>query len=501
MRTIDEILASVPKETWRTDVEVRPDDYHTLMRFSTRCNTDFAFFTTHVLNLRMDPFHQEPLPFIYRNRFVLIIWPRGHYKTTIWSEAYPIWRLWRENNIEIGLVSSALSQSEKTLENIQIRIENNEFLKDLVPRERSVTWNKSQLNTKNNRCFIMPFNSSARGKHLDYLIMDDILREENLSQEQIKDYFWSIFFPEIHTRKGQLILAGTPMTTKDLFAELQNPPEEFKNILTETDLDCKIIKRACVTLDDTGKWMEPIMPSIFTLRQLEAIKASMGTLKFEREYMSNPLGGGATLFKNIKIGIHSELHKPVPSEDYYMGVDVAMMVGERRDWLVFSILGKDKKSGLIRQRKIERYQGWSEELIIKRMRELLNTFKFKKVMVENVGLTTGLVKDISDFMKYPELSRVLAGSSLKKKGFVTNKRGKEDIVSAIIVAFDTNQLEILDNTLQYNELIAFKAKEDSRTGRTTYEGVGEHDDMVIALGLALLAIQSEEKGRVSMTIV
>ena len=225
MRTIDEILASVPKETWRTDVEVRPDDYHTLMRFSTRCNTDFAFFTTHVLNLRMDPFHQEPLPFIYRNRFVLIIWPRGHYKTTIWSEAYPIWRLWRENNIEIGLVSSALSQSEKTLENIQIRIENNEFLKDLVPRERSVTWNKSQLNTKNNRCFIMPFNSSARGKHLDYLIMDDILREENLSQEQIKDYFWSIFFPEIHTRKGQLILAGTPMTTKDLFAELQNPPE------------------------------------------------------------------------------------------------------------------------------------------------------------------------------------------------------------------------------------------------------------------------------------
>jgi hypothetical protein len=491
----------VPKEEWNDNVEVKIDDYHTLMRFSTRCNVDFAFFAKYVLNLTMENFHKEPLDYVYRNRFILVIWPRGHYKTTIWSEAYPIWRLWRENNIEIGLVSSALSQSEKTLENVQMRIEQNEFLKDLVPRERSVTWNKSQLNTKNNRCFIMPFNSSARGKHLDYLIMDDILREENLSQEQIKDYFWSIFFPEIQTRKGQLLLAGTPMTTKDLFAELQNPPEEFHKILTETGLDCKLIKRACVTMDDSGKWLEPIMSSRFNLKELEAIKASQGALRFEREYMCNPLGGGATLFKNIRIGTHSELHRPIPNEDYYMGVDVAMMVGDKRDWLVFSILGKDKHTGMIKQRKMERYQGKGEDEIIQRLRELHSIFKFKKVMVENVGLTTGLVKDISNQIKYPELSRVLAGSSLKKKGFVTNKRGKEDIVSAIIVAFDTNQLEILDNTLQYNELIAFKAKEDPRSGRTTYEGVGEHDDMVIALGLALLAIQSEEKGRVSITIV
>lgn len=482
MRTLEDIMSGIPKKShfgWGEDrTSIESDKFNIIARLSARCNLDFPFFCEYILGCKLDNFHKEPMQYISTNRFILIVWPRGHLKTTIWSEAYPIWRLWKETGIEIAITSSALEQSQRIIEDIQTKISDNEFLRELVPKNRSDSWNKSQLNTENkNKCYQKPFNSTARGTHADYLIIDDILREENLSQEQLKDYFWSIFFPTVQTRGGQIIVVGTPMTTKDLFAELAENKE------------WKSIKKACVKVDVSGKWIEPIWKNRFTLEELIKIKESQGSLRFEREYMCNPLGGGATIFKNIKIGTHEELDKALPNEDYFMGCDIAMQTGVKRDFLAFCILGKDMKTGMIKQRKLERYKGWGEDEIIKRIIELNHKFHFKKVFMENIGLSVGLVKT---FKRIPDV---------QMEGFLTNRAGKEALISAINVGFETGILEILDNTIQYNELIAFKAKEDARSGKVTYEGVGEHDDTVIALGLAMEAINSQSKGRASITFV
>jgi len=496
MRTLEDIMKCVPKSKYKdTDWKLENNEYNIVAKLSARCNFDFVFFCEAILGLKLSDFHKEIAPLLLNNRFILIEWPRGHLKTTMVSEAYTIWRLWRERNTETALVSSALEQSQKTIENIQWRIQDNEFLSELTPKDRNITWNKSQMNTAitHNRVFQKPFNSTSRGTHVDFAVFDDILREENITQEQIKDNFWSIFYPIVQTRMGQIILIGTPMTTKDLFADLIELSRLGKG-------GWKIIKRSAVIVDESGNWLKPIWPERFSLEELEIIRDEMGSLRFEREYMCNPLGGGADIFKNIRIGKHPELHKPLKTEEYYMGVDIAMQAGPKRDWLVFCILGKDRETGMIRQKKIERYQGWSEDLIIKRMEELHDVFNLKTIMIENVGLSVGIVKDLQNCEKYPELAKILGGSNAKRRGFVTNRKGKEELVSGIITGFDTNNLEILDNTLQYNELLAFKAKED-RNGKMTYEGVGEHDDMVMALGLAMAAIQSENRGRAHIEFI
>jgi len=478
MRTFSDIVESIPKQTWMdTSWNVKDNKFNIIAQLSARSNMDFIFFCEHILGFKMSDFHKEPIQYIYNNRFILIIWPRGHLKTTIWSIAYCIWRLWKEKNIEIGIVSSALEQSQKIIEEIQTRIEDNEFLEGLIPKNKQETWNKSQLNTENkNKCYQKPFNSTSRGTHVDYLICDDILREENLSQEQIKDYFWSIFYPTVQTRRGQIIMVGTPMTTMDLFSELA------------TTSDWKVVKKACVKVNDSGQWIEPTWER-FTLEELQNIKDKMGSLRFEREYMCNPLGGGATIFKNIKIGTHSELDKPLPEEEYYIGCDIAMQTGVKRDFLVFSIIGKNTKTGMIKQRKLERYKGWGEEQIIQRIVELNSKFRPEKIMVENIGLSVGLVRTLKGM------------SGLPIEGFLTNKIGKEELISAINVGFETGVVEVLNNTIQYNELIAFKAKEDPRTRKMTYEGVGEHDDTVIALGLALYGAQEDQRGRASISFM
>lgn len=479
MRTLHDIMKGIPKETWRdTEWNVEDNRSQIIAMLSARSNFDFPFFAENILGLKLDDFHKEPIQYVYNSRFILIVWPRGHLKTTIWSQAYVIWRLWKETSIEIAITSSALEQSQKIIEEIQQRISDNEFLKELVPKSRLDSWNKSQLTTENkNKCYQKPFNSTSRGTHVDYLICDDILREENLSQEQIKDYFWSIFYPTVQTRGGQIVLVGTPMTTKDLFAEIEQNPKDWK-----------IIKKSCVEVDVNGKWVKSIWKR-FKLEELQDIKEKMGSLRFEREYMCNPLGGGANIFKDIRIGKHSELDKPIKEEEYYLGCDIAMESGSKSDFTAFCILGRSYKTGLIKQRKLERYKGISQEKCLSRISELHSKFHFNKVIVENIGLSKGLVKMLEKIPGIPS------------EGFITNKGGKEELISSINIGFETGVLEILDNTIQYNELIAFKAKEDARSGKITYEGVGEHDDTVIALGLAMLAILSEQRGQASISFI
>lgn len=474
-------MHGIPKPNWGKDTErdFEHNRSNIIARLSSRCLFDFKFFCEHILGIKnLSPFHMKPTIYVFKDRYVLIVWARGHLKTTIWTENYAIWKLWREHDIEIAIVSSTLEQSQRSIENIQTKIEENEFLRQLIPKDKTTTWNKTQINTENgNKCYQKPFNSTSRGTHVDYLIMDDILREENLSQEQIKEFFWGIFYPMVQTRKGQLLMIGTPQTTKDLFADL------------EKNDDWKKIKQPCVEVDAQGVWVKPVWDKQFTLDELKSIKNNQGPLVFEREYMCNPMGGGANVFGNITIGKQSELHKPLPNEEYYMGCDIAMTAGAKRDFTAFSILGKNKETGKILQRKLERYKGYGEKEIIERIQQLSDAFAMRKIFVENVGLTVGLVQQLENTPGLPV------------EGFLTNKPGKEEIISSIAVGFETGALEILDNTIQYNELIGFKAKEDARTGKMTYEGVGEHDDTVIALGLAMLAVNSETTGAASVSFV
>ena len=494
MRSLRDIIDTVPKTNYlgtpRT-IDER-NIWNTVAWISARANLDFSFFAESVLGIKMSAFHKEIIPFLTNSRFIMIVWPRGHLKTTILSEAYVMWRLWREKDKEIAITSSALEQSQKTIENIQYKLADNEFLKELIPTDRNMTWNKSSLETINhNKCYQKPFNSTARGIHVDYLILDDILREENLSQEQIKDFFWSIFYPTVQTRAGQMVMIGTPMTTRDLMAD----------ILNQDNSNWKSIKRSCVYVDEQGKWKSPLWPERFALEELADIKEKMGSLRFEREYMCNPLGAGANIFKNIKIGTHSEINKALPDEQYFIGCDIAMMSGTRNDFLVITILGKNMRTGMVKQRKLERYKGFNQDEIIGRLKELTKIFNPLKIVIENVGISAGLVKDLQNKAKYPEMGKLIepyfTGGRVSDKS--TSK--KEQLVNAINVGFDTGILEILDNTIQYNELVTFKAKEDSRSGKITYESVGEHDDTVIALGLAMWGILEEENAGASISII
>ena len=204
------------------------------VNFQMRCRNDFIFFCEQVLDLEMTDYHKEIASLPMSHRYLCILVPRGHSKTSLFSLAYPLWRLFREKDIEICLVSASLDQSSKIFAKVQYILETNPFFSFLLPANRFTTWNKSQITTSNhNLYYVKPFTSSGRGMQPHYTIYDDLLRDvENMFEA--KDIFWNVFFLAGQANNCQHIVVGTPISLDDLYAEIENHPNKRKNWTTRT---------------------------------------------------------------------------------------------------------------------------------------------------------------------------------------------------------------------------------------------------------------------------
>lgn len=467
-------------------------------------NIDFPYFAGNVVlpelgdGFELDKFHYDMANLLYNNKFVYIISPRGHLKTTLFSIAYPIWIMYRQQRKRISLISASLQQSWSNMEIIQNVIESSPHLKHLIPSSRRDTWNRGQINTTTRcTCFVRPFRPSIRGTHVHYSICDDILRDEEITQEQAIEYFWSLIFPITRTLKGQHVVIGTPMTTDDLFAQLENPAKK-----NPQNIDiAKILGKAgmlpignrwqAVVTNKKGKWLRPLWEKQFTLDQHEATRYLQGSLIFDREYMCNPRAGGSAIFtENLLSKRHSlELNIRRKGCLYFLGVDVAISEKQTSDFTVFMVIEMDAYRNL-RVVKMERYQGKSTDWQIRRIKELHRDFNFATIEIEDRGLSKGMVRTLQE----DEETRYVTDP------FVTGKINKELLVSGIESSLSTGELTLLDTEVLINELKNFGIKKD-RSGKQTYEALGGHDDTVIALGLAIHAIRKRGVGVASIDFV
>ena len=208
--------------------------------------------------------------------------------------------------------------------------------------------------------------------------------------------------------------------------------------------------------------------------------------------MTNPRAGGSALFTEelLKKRSSLSLSRGTYGFTYYLGVDVALSKDKKADYSAFIVIEKDRNHNL-KVVKLERYRGISEKEIKDRIIELHRAFKFRKILIEQKGLSYGIVKDLKD-----------SNSEIRGyvMGFDTNKQNKEELISGIHTALSTGNLTLLENEILINELRSFGIKKDKRTGRETYEALGGHDDTVIGLGLSVEAA-SGALGSVSLEII
>jgi len=398
---------------------------------------------------------------------------RGHGKTELNSVAWALWLAFRSvKPWEMLIVSGTEQQCKNIVRRIYNYAKTVPLLTEALIQDSYRDKIESALKFKTkNGCFIQSYpikSKSILGNHVDFLIVDDVYGDESADIDSINYALQYNVSPVINRKKGQFIFCGTPKSEKDWFTMIrENPSSGF------------VYRRwAAVVLNDAGEWEKPLWENGFSLDELRGIKSRMSSLAWSREYMLDYVSDGARLFPSELVSFATERGleaRPVKKNaNYFLGCDIALSDKERADFSAFVVLEAFEKEPL-RQVGLVRLKGVPTDELLNRIKGLHKKYCFSRVLIEDVGLSKGLV-DLA--VKDSEIGLVC-------EGFKTTHLSKEDVLGKVEIAMRNGRLKVSENEVLQDELSKFGVVE--KKGVQRLEGMGSHDDCVIALGLAVEA--------------
>lgn len=228
---------------------------------------------------RLNWHHHEWFDLIMNNKRVVVVGPRDHWKTTIFSVLFPLWRCL---HAEKGYIfSNSQDQANKVLARDKYFLEEHWLYQGYKP-ENPTTWHKSEvLCTNGAQITAKGFGTAARGGHPHWIVVDDPLSENpQMSDDFVKRYFKRAITNMV-APGGWILVVGTPQRFADFLMELlQN--EEYAARKYEAVLDW-----------DTH---EVLWPEYYSWERLMQRRAEIGELAFSQEFQCNPLDELSSLF-------------------------------------------------------------------------------------------------------------------------------------------------------------------------------------------------------------
>ena len=154
-----------------------------------RYASDFKAFVTEVIGLKCELFHSEWIDSFEKNRFNLLLAPRGHGKSLLVG-SYILWNIVKDSNIRILIVTINQHRASDMMRFIQSNLETNTKLIDIFGSQKSnILWKNEALivkdaKTKNNPTLkVAGVTGGLVGGHYDIIVLDDITDKENSRTE------------------------------------------------------------------------------------------------------------------------------------------------------------------------------------------------------------------------------------------------------------------------------------------------------------------------------
>jgi len=419
-------------------------------------------------------------------------------KTEILLVDQPIWRAFKQKNFEGIVTSSSLAQSTDVLKRIKDTVLNNEVLRTAVPSAKSATWSKTSIQFKNgSRIRCLPYSDNLRGYHVDWVGCDEI------GEYRDHDIMHSVVAKIVLAKNGDINCIGTPKSKIDLPHKLRKndawksmiyPAYTDKvNLFKQRYPDWKIVKKGgrVKIYDKVGNLID-----------------DMDNLTWSREFMCVPLGSDDKLFPydlieqsfNYNLSMSTERNT---NSSYYLGIDFALSAESSADYTVVVVIERTK-DGLFIVSNMERWKGMSYNAQKVRIAEIMNFYKPVRAVLDESSFGASFIDDIR---------RMVSGVSIEgfkfSAGLYTNK--KQELITMLRSAFESNW-EIYTSNEKVNlpeekkkfiiprertdtrtmklstdiieELMGFGMKYDEVKHTIKFEGIGTHDDIVVALALA-----------------
>jgi len=424
----------------------------------------FPYFFQNVCGMLYPEYMQEWFDTMQSTDRTVIVCARDHGKS-VFMHCWAVWNLiFRESPFQMLYISSNQKQTMVHMREID-RMFNLPQLKKYKPARGWAIGNITLTN--GNSILERSIGSQIRGLHPQEIIIDDPLKEFSLvAIQKVTDWFFGDMIPTLH-HTSKLRMIGTPFTYTDIFSQL-----EENEAYTVRKYPC---------LDSMNK---PLWPDRWGMEALKQRKSEIGSLKFTREYLCIPVSTGTALFgqthlenaKNIdailKLG-----HRKNKGYKYYVGVDPAISTDGDYNVIMVLEVDNEKNKTVVH---VDRAKNVQFRENIDKLRLIGKIFEPEVILYETNTFAKAFTQELKTL------------TDLNVRDFDTTRRKKQEIILNLQMNFENSKIHLPygDNnsrrttTALIEELSMFSITESGK-----FEGVGAHDDLVMALALANAASQ------------
>lgn len=307
--------------------------------------------------------------FYWKEKYVIISVPPQHWKSTIVSQNFPSWALWKDPTLQFALASYWSNLSEWF----------SRKCRDLMktPQYKSLFWNilKDDWQAVQERFTEKGWRFTSAGiwwpltwKPVDIFIIDDYLKDNEEAQSKvIRDKIWERYFGTALSRMhkdSKMIIIATRRHEDDLIWK----------ILENNWLQFKVIN---IPVYDNNN--EPIRPERFPKDFLE-MKRTANERLFQAMYMWDPINEWWWAFKNDFM-YYERWELQGKDLEIVTYIDPAISQKQTADYTAIVTAWRDKKSNYIYVLDIVHEKILPDEIIDK-VFEVVKTFKPDKVWIE-----------------------------------------------------------------------------------------------------------------------
>lgn len=453
---------------------------------------DICLFARDMLGLEIGPHMLMWGDILHDHQRIATNAARDHSKSTFWSYAYPIWRAWSDPGNEIYIFSKTLEQACEFLDIIMYGRKNLKGLVDipelahLVPdpeqvrkdRKLKVTQADVKL-TNGSRFRAMGWGKATRGRHPKYIVCDDVLNDEDMYSETVRrkniEYFKSAI-SQMVTPDGQLVVVGTPFHMADLYGWLRKNP-----------MYTWVLFPGIIRDKETGE-ERALFPWRYSLKQLKSKLKEIGSVSFAREILCQPISDDLSVFpSHLFPPLYDQTLKirPTLAEirargwTTYMGVDIARSANVGADYFVIYVIAKDR-------------QGDTYLVDIRRSRGLPFRKQLEEMAIAAQLYDPALVFIESNAMQQIYTDEMRRMTDIPVKEFVTTAQNKYPLdkgVPGLRIVMENQKFHIPRGCPLSIELTDIWISECTQFGFVDgkLQGIGEHDDTVMAWWFAMEA--------------
>lgn len=461
---------------------------------SFRCES-LNYFIASVLDDFDVAYHHLEWGEMVRNyQYFCVLAARDHGKSFFFSNAYPIWLMYRFNQYpnnkqyqllgkRILLFSFSMEQGKDLLEILKDNIENNSVLKDrLFPDRLRDGWGKEDVRLKTgSRLTVKSFGSSVRGAHPGTIIVDDGLTDaaiySSTQREKLINYFHSVLMNAI-VPKGQVAVIGTPFHSNDLYGDLKK--KKMWHV------------REYPAVFPNGKLL---WEGRYNFQALMDKKESQGNIIFSREILCKPITSDSTIFpyeiikkslfrmEEYTIVNNPESH-PIKFSSIVIGCDFAISANVQSDYSVFITLGIDE-FGNRWLLNMFRKKGLRYKQQISKLKALNANFRPDLIMMETNQMQQIYQQEAED-----------EDMPVDGEATGTNKYDLKKGLPSLSILFDRGKVKFPQGNKESRDVVDLIISEFTSVAWTEkgLEGVGEHDDIPMAFWQAEKAARRAELG-------